>query len=148
MFCSLHHTGNIATSRPDNLPDNGYTLMTNSISSDGQRMGTVIDYRPRKRSLPKTTDQKIGSASIELADAMDCYPKWPRPTAIVVDGPYGLGKFPGDPHSSDELAEWYAPHVAEWTKHAIPETTLWFWCSEVGWAEVHPVLKMGNYHLD
>ena len=84
-------------------------------------------------------------ASVELADAMDCYPNWPRPTAIVADGPYGLGKFPGDPHSPDELGEWYAPHVAEWSKHALPETTLWFWCSEVGWAEVHPVLKLHGW---
>ena len=86
-----------------------------------------------------------GSATIELADALRCYARWPRPTVLIVDGPYGLSKFPGDPHSADELAEWYAPHVAEWSRHALPETTLWFWCSELGWAEVHPVLKMHGW---
>lgn len=32
------------------------------------------------------------------------------------DGPYGLSKYPGDPNGVDSLAEWYAPHVAEWSK--------------------------------
>ena len=27
----------------------------------------------------------------------------------------------------------------------MPETTLWFWCSEVGWAEVHPVLRLHGW---
>ena len=76
-----------------------------------------------------------------LGDVMACYDIWPRPTAIVSDGPYGLGKFPGEPDTTDGLGDWYAPHVAEWARLALPETTLWFWCSEIGWAEVHPVLK-------
>ncbi|MFQ6016649.1 MAG: DNA methyltransferase [Kiloniellaceae bacterium] len=108
-------------------------------------MGTVIDYKPRAISPLSVNNPKGGSASVELADAMNCYARWPRPTAIIVDGPYGLGKFPGDPHSPNELAEWYAPHVSEWAKHALPETTLWMWCSEVGWAEVHPVLKVHGW---
>jgi len=33
-----------------------------------------------------------------------------------------------------------APHVAAWSRYSLPETTLWFWCSEIGWATVHPVL--------
>lgn len=86
-----------------------------------------------------------GSATVHHADAMTCYSKWPRPTVIVADGPYGLGKFPGEPNTADNLGEWYAPHVAEWSRHALPETTLWFWCSEVGWAEVHSVLKLHGW---
>ena len=27
-----------------------------------------------------------------------------------------------------------------------PKRPLWFWCSEVGWAEVHPVLKLHGWH--
>ena len=83
----------------------------------------------------------LGSAVIHHADAMDCYASWPNPTTIMSDGPYGLGKFPGEPSTSDDLDEWYEPHVAEWSRHALPETTLWFWCSEIGWAETHPVMK-------
>lgn len=86
-----------------------------------------------------------GSAQVHLADSMTCYAGWPKPTAIIADGPYGLGKFPGEPNTADNLGEWYAPHVAEWARHAMPETTLWFFCSEVGWAEVHSVLKMHGW---
>ena len=35
--------------------------------------------------------------------------------------------------------------MAEWSRHAGLDTTLWFWCSELGWAEVHPVLKMHGW---
>ncbi|EKF17466.1 DNA methyltransferase [Nitratireductor pacificus] len=86
-----------------------------------------------------------GKGSIQLGDSMTCYAQWPKPTAIIADGPYGLAKFPGEPHTADGLDEWYAPHVAEWSKAAMPETTLWFWCSELGWAEVHRVLKMHGW---
>ncbi len=37
-------------------------------------------------------------------------------------------------------AEWYRPHVREWSAKATPQTTLWFWNSEVGWATVPPLL--------
>jgi hypothetical protein len=38
------------------------------------------------------------------------------------------------------LAEWYRPHIAAWSQRATPETSLWFWNTELGWASVHPVL--------
>src|SRR5206468_157754 len=60
--------------------------------------------------------------------------------AIRADGPYGLGQFPGDPPTPGGLPEWYEPHVAAWSERALPETTLWFWNSELGWATVHPTL--------
>ena len=82
-----------------------------------------------------------GTAELVFDDALRACGGWPAPTCIVVDGPYGLGKFPGDPPTPDDLADWYAPHIAAWSERALPETTLWFWCTEVGWAEVHPVLK-------
>ncbi len=87
----------------------------------------------------------IGGVTIELADALTRYEHWPRPTVIVVDGPYGLASFPGDPPTPDTLPEWYAPHVAAWSKFALPETSLWFWGTEVGWATVHPVLKLHGW---
>ncbi len=82
---------------------------------------------------------KVHSACIELADSLTRYPFWPAPTVILSDGPYGLGLFPGDPPTPNQLAEWYEPHVAAWSRYALPETTLWFWCNEIGWATVHPV---------
>jgi len=79
--------------------------------------------------------------TIALADAATRYAWWPSPTVIVSDGAYGVGGFPGDPPTPAGLTAWYEPHVAAWTRFALPETTLWFWGTEVGWATVHPLLE-------
>jgi len=73
-------------------------------------------------------------------NALEVYPRWPAPVVIVSDGAYGLRSFHGDPPTAEGLVGWYEPHVAAWTKHATPQTTLWFWNSELGWATVHPTL--------
>jgi site-specific DNA-methyltransferase (adenine-specific) len=83
----------------------------------------------------------IDCVHIEMADVLSRYVNWPSPTVIVSDGAYGLGLFPGDPISKNDLETWYTPHVEAWSKYALPETTLWFWCSEIGWATVHPLLE-------
>ena len=62
------------------------------------------------------------------------------PTCIISDGPYGVSGFPGDCHDAGSLHEWYEPHVKAWSERSTPETTLWFWNTEAGWANVHPVL--------
>lgn len=79
-------------------------------------------------------------AHLHHGSALDIYREWPTPSAIVSDGPYGVGGFPGDPRTPETLAEWYRPHIDAWAKHAHPSTTLWFWNTEIGWATVHPVL--------
>ena len=66
---------------------------------------------------------------------------WTTPTAIISDGAYGVSSFPGDPKSSRELPAWYEPHINTWTSMSTPETTLWFWNTEIGWATVHPLLE-------
>jgi DNA methylase len=48
--------------------------------------------------------------------------------------------FPGDQHEAASLAEWYSPHIDAWSRYATPQTTLWFWNTELGWATVHPLL--------
>ncbi|TAJ03423.1 MAG: site-specific DNA-methyltransferase [Planctomycetota bacterium] len=78
---------------------------------------------------------------LHCGDFREVCDSWPAPTVIVVDGPYGVGGFPGDPYSHAELPAWYEPHIAEMSARATPETTLWFWNTEVGWATVHPVLE-------
>lgn len=80
------------------------------------------------------------NVSIHFNRAEDLYVSWPRPTCIISDGPYGVSGFPGDEHQPDSLAKWYEPHIREWSQFSTPETTLWFWNTEVGWATVHPVL--------
>lgn len=81
-----------------------------------------------------------GEASLYCGDFLEASPDWPAPTAIIADGPYGVAGYPGDPPSPDALAEWYLPHIARWSQRALPETTLWFWNTEIGWAIVHPAL--------
>ena len=107
-------------------------------------MPNVVKLKTNPKS-PANFGGDDASASLTLGDALSCYDKWPRPAAIISDGPYGLGQFPGDPQTEDGLGDWYAPHIAEWARLALPETTLWFWCSEVGWAELHPVLKLHGW---
>lgn len=91
------------------------------------------------------TRQHFNGSVLEFGDATVFYPQWEPPTVIISDGPYGLGKFPGEPTSTVDLPAWYAPHVAEWARCAEPDTTLWFWNSELGWAVVHPILEANGW---
>lgn len=100
------------------------------------------------RPTYRDNEVRIGPASVYHGDALDHYHKWESPTCIISDGPYGLGKFPGEPATPDRLGEWYAPHVAAWGKSARPDTTLWFWNSELGWATVHPVLALHGWEYE
>ena len=70
-------------------------------------------------------------------DVIQLYDTWKSPTVIISDGPYGIGGFPGDPITHDVLEMWYRPHITKWSEKATPETTLWFWNTEIGWASVH-----------
>ncbi len=83
----------------------------------------------------------VAGTTLCLGDALGHYDRWPTPKAIISDGPYGLRSFPGDPPDVSTLVRFYQPHVEAWGRHAHPSTTLWFWCSEVGWATVHPLLE-------
>ncbi len=103
------------------------------------------NYEGLSKSKITSTTTKVKSVQIELADALTRYEAWPAPTVIVSDGPYGLGQFPGDPPTPAGLAEWYAPHIAAWAQYALPESTLWFWCNEIGWATVHPILVLHGW---
>jgi len=106
------------------------------------RDGKIAILRSDDRSL------RLDRAAIYQGDALAAYDGWLPPTVIVSDGPYGLGKYPGEPASPDGLAEWYAPHAAAWAKHAKPDTTLWFWNSEIGWAKAHPALEMHGWRYE
>lgn len=78
---------------------------------------------------------------LECGDSLGLCLAWPSPVAIISDGPYGVSGYDGDLSTHNTLAEWYDPHIAVWSQKSTPLTTLWFWNTEVGWAEVHPVLK-------
>lgn len=91
---------------------------------------------------------RVGQSIIFNGDALSMYQQWPSPTCIIADGPYGLGKFPGEPKTPAGLGEWYAPHIAEWHRLAAPNCTLWFWNTELGWATVHPVLEQLGWQYE
>lgn len=78
---------------------------------------------------------------LKQGDSLSFYDKWPVPTMILSDGPYGVSGYDGDLTDQHGLAEFYEPHVAAWSAKSTPQTTLWFWNTEVGWAESHSVLK-------
>lgn len=78
--------------------------------------------------------------SLFHSDVLKVYNSWDTPTCIVSDGPYGISGFNGDDKGHETLADTYRPHIEAWSKVASSQTTLWFWCTEVGWATVHPVL--------
>jgi hypothetical protein len=99
----------------------------------------------RRSPVKSQSKIEVGGATVEFGDALDRYPSWPAPTVIISDGPYGVAGFPGDLTTYDRLAEWYAPHVAAWSKHSLPETTLWVWGTERGWAEMHGVLQLHGW---
>ncbi len=79
------------------------------------------------------------TSTIHHCAVENLYSKWPSPICIISDGPYGLNGFLGDLRTSNGLVDWYRPHVEAWTARATPQTTLWFWNSELGWATVHPL---------
>jgi site-specific DNA-methyltransferase (adenine-specific) len=78
---------------------------------------------------------------LSCGDALTLYEQWDDPTLIIADGPYGLSGYDGDLRRAQDLPDWYRPHVEAWSRRATASTTLWFWNTEVGWAEVHPVLR-------
>lgn len=86
-----------------------------------------------------------GRVEIGFDRAERLYDVWPEPVCIVCDGPYGLDGFPGDLPDASGLADWYGPHIRAWTERATPQTTLWFWNSELGWATVHPMLQASGW---
>lgn len=92
-------------------------------------------------SQPKSNVYRDELVEVWLGDSLEHYGKWPSPTVIVSDGAYGVLGFEGDTSNHLGVPDWYEPHIREWARHAKPNTTLWFWNSEIGWAATHPVLE-------
>lgn len=90
---------------------------------------------------PTTSTWSDDYISVSCGDSLNAYESWPTPTTIVSDGAYGVLGFEGDTSDHLGIPEWYEAHVAAWSKAATPQTTLWFWNSEIGWAAAHPILE-------
>jgi len=78
-------------------------------------------------------------------NSLDHYSNWKSPTVIVSDGAYGVLGFEGDTSDHLSIAQWYEPHIEAWSKLATPQTTLWFWNSEIGWAATHSTLEKNGW---
>lgn len=78
---------------------------------------------------------------VENGNFLEFYKNWKTPTVIISDGPYGVGGYPGDPKTVRDLGEIYRPFINAWSQSSTPNTTLWFWNTEIGWANVHPILE-------
>ena len=85
-----------------------------------KRSGSTLDS-----TLHAAAEIQCGDVRLYKADVLTLYEKWDRPTVIVVDGPYGIKGFPGDPPTVDALCEWYEPHVEAWSRFALPSATMW-----------------------
>jgi site-specific DNA-methyltransferase (adenine-specific) len=109
----------------------------------------VVSLRNRVQKGDAERPRDSGNEfSLFEGDALDAYDTWAAPMCIISDGPYGLGKYPGEAVSPMGLADWYAPHAAAWARHALPSTTLWFWNSEIGWANAHPALEKNGWQYE
>ncbi len=116
--------------------------MSNELVTPPAYSGGMATEQTR---APAGSDESQPRWSLHRGDVLDVYVEWPQPSLIMSDGAYGVGGFPGDPRTASELANWYAPHIENWSKFAHPATTLWFWNTEIGWANVHPLLAAAGW---
>jgi hypothetical protein len=82
---------------------------------------------------------------IHNQDVLELYAQWPTPDMIMSDGGYGVSGFNGDAHSPQKLQKWYEQHIQAWSQYSRPGTTLWFWNTEIGWANVHTLLVKSGW---
>ncbi|MDM8549241.1 DNA methyltransferase [Desulfobacterales bacterium HSG2] len=123
-------------------PESTVATTDSDLSFSFDRNDMTLKFIEFKMKKFYTSDKKI---ALFNSDVMELYPEMPSPIVIISDGPYGIGGFPGDPPTPDELPLWYEPHIKEWSQISTPQTTLWFWNTEIGWAVVHPILKKNNW---
>lgn len=108
-------------------------------STRGRKKTVHLESQPESELFTNSLVQLHHGNSSEFYDA------WPTPTAIISDGAYGVLGFDGDTSDHLGLPVWYEHHAKVWAAKATPQTTLWFWNSEIGWAAVHPVLERHGF---
>lgn len=104
-------------------------------STVGRGKAVVLNHEPER---PLYAAKGV---SLHFGDSLSFYASWDPPTTIVSDGAYGVLGFEGDTSDHLDVPAWYEPHVKAWAQASGPNTTLWFWNSEIGWAAAHPILE-------
>ena len=115
---------------------------------DSRKKSAAALPEKKEVALPVRYRATFGDSRVDFGDSIAMSRSWPAPDVIIADGPYGLGKFPGEQATTQGLGAWYEPHVKEWTKRAKSGTTLWFWNSEIGWALVHSTLEAQGWEYE
>ena len=82
---------------------------------------------------------------VDFGDATEHYGDWPDPHCIICDGPYGVGRYPGEPRTVNTLTRWYRPHLETWSERARPGTSLWIWGTELSWATLHGEIENAGW---
>ncbi len=90
--------------------------------------------------------KEFDSITIYNEDALEIYNEWDKPTTIISDGAYGVNGFPTDTNNVNKLKDWYRNHIQSWSEYATAETTLWLWNTEIGWANIHPLLEKNGWN--
>ena len=106
-----------------------------SASTVGRGKAITLNTQPSEKYW------KDDQATLCFGNSLEYYNEWESPTVIVSDGAYGILGFEGDTSSHLGLPSWYEAHIKAWSAKATPQTTLWFWNSEIGWAVIHPLLE-------
>src|SRR5438132_12000969 len=110
-----------------------------ATSTVGRGKAVTLGITP---TLKVWTDEFV---SLYFGDSLDHYHKWDKPIVIISDGAYGVLGFDGDTSDHLGLPDWYEAHIKAWAAKATPQTMLWFWNSEIGWAAVHPLLEKHGF---
>jgi len=131
----LDKVSNRHNQRRENCISSGIRRKIEPTSTVGRGKAVVLSGEPEEPLFKKD------NITLHFGDALDFYSGWEKPVCIVSDGGYGVLGFEGDTSDHLGLPEWYEPHVKAWAAAATPQTTLWFWNSEIGWAAVHPILE-------
>ena len=116
-----------------------------SRTGRGRRPAVEQDALFESADLVSPEHRSWLGSHLSAGEVKAAYSHWPRPAAIISDGAYGVGGFPGGPRTTEGLGEWYRPHAEAWAAASAPGTTLWFWNTELGWANAHPVLEAAGF---
>ena len=64
-------------------------------------------------------------------------------TLVISDGPYGLRLAEWD--KVKDLAAFYRPHIAEWSRICAPSASVYLCGTAEGWAEIHPEMVRAGW---
>jgi hypothetical protein len=91
------------------------------------------------------TRYPLPHGEIIRARVEDVYPTIPDGTVTLLhsDGPYGMSKAAWD--KVRDLAAFYRPHIAEWSRLCAPSASVYLWNTAEGWATIHPEMVAAGW---